>query len=65
MATKDITDENFESEVLKGDKLSKDNIWVKRPGTGDFKAEKYLTLIGEIAKNNIAYNTQLKKKDIK
>ena len=51
--------------ILKGEKFNKDNIWVKRPGTGDFKANEYSKLLGKTATRNINYNTQLKKKDIK
>ena len=33
--------------IKKGEKLTIDNIWVKRPGTGDFKAEKFKQLLGK------------------
>ena len=33
--------------IKKGEKLAIDNIWVKRPGTGDFKAEKFKQLLGK------------------
>ena len=49
------------SEIEKGDVLSTDNIWVKRPGTGDFLAEDYKMLLGKKAKINIPVDVQIKK----
>ena len=40
-------------EIKIGDKLTSENIWVKRPGTGDIKAEFFNDLIGKISKKNI------------
>lgn len=40
-------------KIKKGEKLSKDNIWVKRPGIGEIKAEKYNDLIGKIVNVDI------------
>tara|TARA_B100000886_G_scaffold333338_1_gene287179 strand:+ start:5308 stop:6357 length:1050 start_codon:yes stop_codon:yes gene_type:complete len=48
-----------------GTKLSKKNIWVKRPGTGDFLAKDYKKILGKVALKNIKINTQIKKKHIK
>lgn len=39
--------------IKKGEKLTKDNIWVKRPGTGSIKAENYSDLLGKIATRDI------------
>lgn len=47
-----------------GDKLSKENIWVKRPGTGDFLAKDYEKLIGCIAKRTIPADHQISDSDI-
>ena len=52
------------SFIKKGEKLTKNNIWVKRPGTGDFLADSYKFLLGKKAKNDIRKNTQIRKKDI-
>ncbi|AUD61028.1 polyhydroxyalkanoate biosynthesis repressor PhaR [Shewanella sp. Pdp11] len=49
------------AEIKEGEELSRDNLWVKRPGTGDFLAEDYDSLLGKIAKSNIPANVQLKK----
>ena len=50
--------------IKKGERLTKKNIWLKRPGTGDFLADSYKSLLNKIAKKNIKKNTQIKKKDI-
>jgi N-acetylneuraminate synthase len=39
--------------IKKGEPFTKENIWVKRPGTGEIKAEDYESLIGKICLNNI------------
>lgn len=51
-------------KIKKGEKFSYKNIWVKRPGNGDFKANQINKVLGKIATNNIKQNTQIKKKDI-
>lgn len=50
--------------IKKGEKLSKSNIWVKRPGTGDFLAVSYDSLLGKTALKDIKENSQIKKKHI-
>lgn len=39
--------------IKKGEKLTKKNIWVKRPGTGEIKAIHYPKILGKVAKANI------------
>lgn len=51
-------------DIEVGDILTKENLWLKRPGTGDFHAEDYNKLLGKIAKNKIKKDTQIKKSDI-
>ena len=46
-------------EINAGDKLSMDNIWVKRPGTGEIKAVHFESLLGKTAKRDVPLNTQL------
>lgn len=46
--------------IKKGEKFSKDNIWVKRPGTGEIKAIKYKSVLGNIATVNIKEGMQIK-----
>lgn len=50
--------------IKAGEKFTKDNLWVKRPGTGDFLAEDYQNLLGKIAKCNLDADIQLKKEFI-
>ena len=45
-------------------KLSKKNIWVKRPGTGYFPAHKYYKLIGKKAKRFIKSDNFISKRDV-
>jgi len=52
-------------KIKKGEKLNLKNIWVKRPGTGDFLAKDLKKLIGKTAKVEIKYNNQIKKNHIK
>ena len=52
------------SKIKKGEKFSKKNIWVKRPGGGDFLARDYNKILGKKAKKLISSNRQLKKTDI-
>lgn len=47
--------------IKKGEIFSKDNLWVKRPGNGDFLAEKYELLLGKKAKCDIEVDEQLLK----
>jgi len=51
--------------IKKDEIFSKENIWVKRPGTGEIKAKDYFKIIGKKAKYNISNNKQLSKLDIK
>ncbi len=50
--------------VQKGEKFTKENIWVKRPGTGELKADKYNDILGKVATNTIGNDTHLKLSDI-
>ncbi len=49
-------------DILKGQKLSKKNIFPRRPGIGDFLAKDYKMLIGKTARINIKNNTLIRKK---
>jgi sialic acid synthase SpsE len=46
--------------VKQGETFSKDNLWVKRPGTGAFLAKDYDSLLGKVATVDIAHDVQLK-----
>jgi N-acetylneuraminate synthase len=52
------------ADIKKGEPLTKENIWVKRPGTGKILAEHFEGLIGEIATRNINNDEQLSWGDI-
>ena len=51
--------------IQKGEVLTTDNIWVKRPGTGKILAEHFNDLIGKIAVRDIDIDEQLDFKDFK
>ncbi|AQS93266.1 N-acetylneuraminate synthase [Polaribacter sp. BM10] len=51
-------------EIKKGETFTKDNLWVKRPGTGEILAEDYNSILGKKAIRNIDYDTHLSLKDI-
>lgn len=50
--------------IKKGEVFTKENIWVKRPGTGEILAEHFTTILGKKASKNLANNIQLKNQDI-
>jgi N-acetylneuraminate synthase len=50
--------------INKGEKLSKKNIWVKRPGLGDFLAVDFKKLLGKKTKKFIMKNNFIKKNEI-
>ncbi|OGY46928.1 MAG: polyhydroxyalkanoate biosynthesis repressor PhaR [Candidatus Buchananbacteria bacterium RIFCSPHIGHO2_02_FULL_38_8] len=52
-------------DIKKGEKFTKDNIWVKRPGTGEIKAEQFTKILGKTAKRDIRRDVQLTHQDIK
>lgn len=47
-------------DIKKGEIFTKDNIWCKRPGTGQIPAEEYPSILGKIAVCDISEDTQLK-----
>lgn len=51
-------------DLKKGDILTKENIWVKRPGTGEIKAEHYDSLIGKRINKDIENDEHLSWTDI-
>ena len=46
-------------KIKKGEKLSKNNLWVRRPGTGHFLAKDYNNLLGKKAKCDIEKGEQI------
>ena len=51
-------------DIEPGDSLTRENIWVKRPGGGDFSADDYENLLGKVAVNRIDRGFQIKKTDL-
>ena len=51
-------------DIAPGQILSESNVWVKRPGSGDFSVLDYETLLGKTAKVHVHRGFQLKKSDI-
>ena len=51
-------------DIKAGEPFTKDNVWVKRPGTGEIKAEFFNDVLTKSALFDIASDTQLKKEFI-
>ena len=51
-------------KINKGQKFTEENIWVKRPGTGDFLAEDYDEVLGAVATVDLAVGVHLKRSDV-
>jgi N-acetylneuraminate synthase len=50
--------------VKAGERFSKNNLWVKRPGTGDFLAKDYEKLLGKRAARDIRADEQVRRADV-
>lgn len=48
-------------DIKQGELITQDNIWLKRPGGGDFSASDYDSLIGLKAKHSVKSGTQLRR----
>ena len=51
--------------IKKGDQFSYNNIWVKRPGTGQVNAEEFESILGKTSNRDIKKDEFLKKTDYK
>lgn len=51
-------------DIDAGEELTEDNIWVKRPGGGDFSAEDYDDVLGRIASEKIQSGFQLRESQL-
>lgn len=47
-------------DIKQGERLTKENIWVKRPGTGEILAEQYPEVLGKRASYDIPKDTQIR-----
>lgn len=50
--------------IVAGDRLTRDNTWVKRPGTGQIRAAEYEDVLGRVAQRRIAKDTQIQWDDL-
>ncbi|WP_284891952.1 N-acetylneuraminate synthase family protein [Cobetia amphilecti] len=53
-----------DKDISEGDIFTEENLWVRRPGNGDFTAEDYETLIGKVAAKAINKGMQLRSTDV-
>ncbi|WP_057936001.1 N-acetylneuraminate synthase family protein [Algoriphagus resistens] len=51
-------------KISKGEVFNKENTWVKRPGTGEIKAEFYEDVLGKVAARDIEEDEQISWKDV-
>jgi N-acetylneuraminate synthase len=51
-------------DIAPGEVLTRENIWVKRPGTGQIKAKDFEGLLGKKAGHHLQINTQLNWDDV-
>ena len=51
-------------DIHAGEAFTEDNIWVKRPGTGDIPAEQYKQCIGQISRRDIPCGEHLRCSDV-
>lgn len=47
--------------IKAGEKFTRENLWVKRPGTGEISAEEYPSVLGKISTADIPADTQVKR----
>jgi sialic acid synthase SpsE len=50
--------------IAKGEKFDVENIWVKRPGIGEIRAEKYNSILGKKCLNNIEKDQHISWNDV-
>jgi sialic acid synthase SpsE len=51
-------------DIAPGEQLTRENIWVKRPGTGEIRAIHFEGLLGRVARRAIPKDSQLKWSDV-
>ena len=50
--------------IAEGEVFTKENLWAKRPGTGEIKAEEWFGILGKKATRNIAVDEHITWKDV-
>ncbi len=53
------------SDIKEGETFTTENIWVKRPGTGEILAEEYESILGKVSTRDISKDIQIKRSDIR
>jgi N-acetylneuraminate synthase len=51
-------------DIAQGEQLTKDNIWVRRPGTGEIKAVHFESLLGKTVRRELLKDSQLNWSDL-
>jgi N-acetylneuraminate synthase len=51
-------------DIFKGEKLSSNNIFLRRPGNGDYSVKDFIKILGKTVKKNIKKNTQIQKTNL-
>ena len=51
-------------QIKKGERLTKENIWVKRPGTGEIKADSYNDILGKVVNKDIKIDEHISWNDL-
>jgi N-acetylneuraminate synthase len=51
-------------DIQAGEVLTEENVWVKRPGTGEIKAVDYERVLGKKMRDNLARNSQIRWSDL-
>ena len=51
--------------ITEGEVFTEDNLWLRRPGTGDFGPSDYDGLIGRVSTKSIAAGAQISKSDVR
>jgi N-acetylneuraminate synthase len=51
-------------DIIKGELLTEENLWVRRPGGGDYSAADYESLIGRVSKNFIRKGMRITRADL-
>jgi len=50
--------------IRMGERLTKENIWVKRPGIGEIKADSYNDIIGKVVNKDVEIDKHLSWSDL-
>lgn len=51
--------------IREGEEFTRDNIWVRRPGTGEIKAEEYENVVGKLSTRNIDPGMHIRRGDVR